>query len=1628
MATIKKFNETTQQWERMNAGGVTDGVDKYLPQDVIDVDEARKELIREKVHSGVLDYYGSIATSVIGAGYSKGRGVVVTPQQTDYLAHSNAFSLGITDVNVNGNTVTVDTTNGYTKIQLSPPPTFGERDDLVFLETWHPQDDPYNMSWRIRVVDGVDFEKYKVDGFLESSVGVSPTMNNSLITPQGGNLNPVSSAGDWQRDKFLTVTQRSYYNSGTAGASNDSGLYIAGKGDSTSKDLLLTADGYVYAIPLFRVKRRNSGGYRVDNLNGAREYENLNNLRFSFDTDVMYGTETTFTAIVDAQNVSKLKVGDIIGFSKPSIKITEIIDSDTVRAIWLEDRYVASGANATYNVIFSDRPDNKYANIIDKDDIIDLRHKVSLKKLNLNEILDDNFDKLLRGKLQTKEKPELVKERYNLMPAPKEVEQKLVGTMVKGDDGVERELVNELGVIGGFETDSNGDGLADGFGYYNATSFSLVDGIGSKKAQRFNGGFIDFNSHISKMVHGKYYIIAIDYKKDTATSAELRYYNGSTGAMYSMTSTESKTLYIKFLRDGNGSYYSSRIVANSGYGIFDNLRIYEIDQTTYDKIDVDPEFTGEKLTQKLPYVSSYQSTIENLLDVRKMRPYMLSYPDSVLHLEEYDEQYSVNGNKISISLSGSSRGIGQLNIPINQKKYYISANFSSEWQYYRLIAYKSNGSRYLGSINGWTGPHLQSYYKTSTPNEIVELDFSTTDVVKIDLAIYRGSSGITFPASLFVENWYMLDFPSKFIPHGKYYLPNDYAEQKTPTDFTKINSHRTILSDRMTSETRSDVVEALKTPQRHITVTQATEGQWAVGDTVKVKSDDGVVMGVVDSDTALATVMETSPSAVTTFRVSDVSKFSTNDKIVHYNPSNEVTSSERTVTSVDTVNSTITISFEMWVTQGAFIIEQSASTSSPQVTATGIAGTWSDLGTKEATYTISTVPTDNKTNVLFRYSVVRNARQGLKNLPDEVLEASVNEQKLVKDSNGVVKLKANFEGKVSGNTDLVPHTFRDINKSELATPSEGYEVSTVVYNTNISSLNGVSRLLTSSENTKMAQEIISFNLIRMVEDKFGEQVFSDCLTLADKVAKAKTLITKITADWWGYGGNVNSNALGKTDFVGKVSGSVVENANIAKAVGNGSGLYLPSEFSYELSDGNLSDISTLNGSSYSAPATLNGNQPQHLFSFNLIEYIKREYNFTPDVAWLKANVQYLTLNWHGYGSSPSGSSAKVRIWNQAEWVGSSQNTSSTATKVTNYQTVSSPYIDGNGFIHYLAYAEPSDGVTESRIYTDFVELEVELVSGENKAEVGVWYANNSYQYKRSHANSSVTKVSCGGDASAQHLISNDGFSHFLAYAPPSNGIAPSTINTDYIELTVEMNMSESGYDVLVPENQWSELSENLLPMSLSQPVESPAYYNSSGINSYNSELLPMQERGKIRTLTQSLTTATGFIVTLRNSEIGIAEGDILTIRAKLKANTSDYFPMFLSSGDRVMHDVSGGGGYIDGEFVGNGSTNTYLYFRVGSSEMPETEVEISDVTVVRGGVEELPKVGRVTYSKKKTTHNFLGKVADSEAEVPHKGASRIGEDFINPTQSPSLFTDSEITDAEYDLISKGNGLLLTIKS
>ena len=95
--------------------------------------------------------------------------------------------------------------------------------------------------WRIRVIQGIDFDTYPV-----------------------GITDPVVFAQGYSG----TVTDYSY-----TICEDDDNLYIAGDGSETAKAVLGTTDGYVYAIPLFKIDRMNSALYdSVSNPNGGAKY------------------------------------------------------------------------------------------------------------------------------------------------------------------------------------------------------------------------------------------------------------------------------------------------------------------------------------------------------------------------------------------------------------------------------------------------------------------------------------------------------------------------------------------------------------------------------------------------------------------------------------------------------------------------------------------------------------------------------------------------------------------------------------------------------------------------------------------------------------------------------------------------------------------------------------------------------------------------------------------------------------------------------------------------------------------------------------------------------------------------------------------------------------------------------------------------------------------------------------------------------------------------------------------------------------------------------------------------------------------------------------------------------------
>jgi hypothetical protein len=222
--------------------------------------------------------------------------------------------------------------------------------------------------------------------------------------------------------------------------------------------------------------------------------------------------------------------------------------------------------------------------------------------------------------------------------------------------------------------------------------------------------------------------------------------------------------------------------------------------------------------------------------------------------------------------------------------------------------------------------------------------------------------------------------------------------------------------------------------------------------------------------------------------------------------------------------------------------------------------------------------------------------------------------------------------------------------------------------------------------------------------------------LADKNTKVKTFkedTPKQGVAKFQRGQSLTSVA----DFKGKISGSAVENPHLAKYLINAS--RLDPAIGTEVNSANLPFLQALDGSIYAFSSTTNTAMCQTRFSFNVIEQIERKHGLIPKttiadkVKWVKDNLNKLTCNWHGYGSSPSGNKATLAAWRSDtnSWYADVSHSNNSITKITRPLNTIGDFnvtIQSDGIVHFLVHAEPSDGVTQSFIATDFVDLELEL--------------------------------------------------------------------------------------------------------------------------------------------------------------------------------------------------------------------------------------------------------------------------------------------------------------------------------
>ena len=261
----------------------------------------------------------------------------------NFNAFVNGWVLQVRGSKVNGGNY--DDLN-YLSIELPAPPSPSPmlRQDLIYLEVWrsvvagNPSTTNKPDASHVYRYGNVQFAGTNVDDDIKE-----PTINANLaqriqvqyrirvvtginfdVYPEGiDDINNHAQGGAAVPNIAYPFTR----------STEDTGLFIAGDGSGSAQTGLGNVDGYVYAIPICKVHRRNSAAYGLTNPNGSSAsitdafsdrpdglfYDEVS-LRDIADLRHMVATNKSYSDILEENFESLLKRADLQSFGKdPSI-------------------------------------------------------------------------------------------------------------------------------------------------------------------------------------------------------------------------------------------------------------------------------------------------------------------------------------------------------------------------------------------------------------------------------------------------------------------------------------------------------------------------------------------------------------------------------------------------------------------------------------------------------------------------------------------------------------------------------------------------------------------------------------------------------------------------------------------------------------------------------------------------------------------------------------------------------------------------------------------------------------------------------------------------------------------------------------------------------------------------------------------------------------------------------------------------------------------------------------------------------------------------------------------------------------------------------------------------------------
>lgn len=349
-------------------------------------------------------------------------------------------------------------------------------------------------------------------------------------------------------------------------------------------------------------------------------------------------------------------------------------------------------------------------------------------------------------------------------------------------------------------------------------------------------------------------------------------------------------------------------------------------------------------------------------------------------------------------------------------------------------------------------------------------------------------------------------------------LPQDFIDGKAI--IMPRMGQQQIKGDPMYNQEITDIIRiGTEINEPYITCSRIT-GNWTSGDTIKIKGLSGeVISGVIDVDTALCKVTKNNIQSDDYIPVSDTSALTVGDSINFFVPPNIYYFKNRTVTEINSELSSIKVTPS--VSLGAdghlyHIVETTASSSSPIVktsNGTVITGTWSNLGTNEATFTLGANTALTNQELYVTYSLnIPAGNSDFTELPysiDKVYDSLGND--LVKVSG--ITIEDDFLGKKKDDYEICPHYSSIKAGTTLFAPSAFPKDDYITEYAWMSSRGGDMVINANPGGQTRLQQLFAFNLIEMFERKIG------VIPSRDKVQWLRDNLTKIRFTHYGFAKN-----------------------------------------------------------------------------------------------------------------------------------------------------------------------------------------------------------------------------------------------------------------------------------------------------------------------------------------------------------------------------------------------------------------------------------------------------------------------------------------------------------------------------